>query len=347
MTKEIPRDSVLDMFSGTTRVSRLFAGLGSRVHSNDISDWSRVFGTCYFLNDQPAAYYAPLIDHLNIVAPLDGWFTAHYGGVDRDGSAVQADGTKALWQLHNTRKLDRIRAGIERLDLTPDEEAVALTSLIYALDSIDSTIGHYAAYLKRWSPRSYKTMVLKVPRVEPARRPHSVSQVDANVVAHSLAADGELFDLAYFDPPYGPNNEKMPPSRVRYASYYHIWTTVIRNDQPEVFGAASRRIDSRDHIAASQYEEFRTNPHGEFIAVEALRNAVMAVPARFVLLSYSNGGRATIEQLRSMHGEVGSVEDVCMIDYKKNVMASMRWTDQWVRSSDEKNVEYLFLVRKR
>ena len=28
------------------------------------------------------------------------------------------------------------------------------------------------------------------------------------------------YDLAYFDPPYGSNNEKMPPSRVRYAAIY-------------------------------------------------------------------------------------------------------------------------------
>ena len=35
--------------------------------------------------------------------------------------------------------------------------------------------------------------------------------------------------IAYFDPPYGSNNEKMPPSRVRYASYYHIRTTICLN----------------------------------------------------------------------------------------------------------------------
>ena len=43
-------------------------------------------------------------------------------------------------------------------------------------------------------------------------------------------------DLAYYDPPYGSNNDKMPPSRVRYASYYHVWTTIIQNDRPELFG---------------------------------------------------------------------------------------------------------------
>ena len=42
-------------------------------------------------------------------------------------------------------------------------------------------------------------------------------------------------DFVYFDPPYGSNNDKMPPSRVRYASYYHIWTSIIKHDKPKIF----------------------------------------------------------------------------------------------------------------
>lgn len=45
--KGISRESVLDLFSGTTRVSRLFAGTGSTVTSNDLSEWSECFATSY------------------------------------------------------------------------------------------------------------------------------------------------------------------------------------------------------------------------------------------------------------------------------------------------------------
>jgi enterochelin esterase-like enzyme len=50
-----------------------------------------------------------LIDHLNAVPPRDGWFTENYAGLPNGGSAVQADGLKKPWQIHNTRKLDGIR----------------------------------------------------------------------------------------------------------------------------------------------------------------------------------------------------------------------------------------------
>ncbi|WP_299295311.1 DNA adenine methylase [uncultured Mobiluncus sp.] len=346
ITEKIERNTVLDMFSGTTRVGRLFFGLGSQVHSNDISYWSQCFGKAYFYNQHNQDYYEGLIEHLNNIKPVHGWFTENYGGADNSGSAVQANGKKALWQLHNTELLDGIRTEIDKLNLDEVSKAVALTSLIYALDSVDSTLGHFAAYLKHWSPRSYKTMNLKVPHVRPTTREHFVSRMDANDLANQLANAGKIYDLAYLDPPYGSNNEKMPPSRVRYASYYHIWTTIIRNDQPDLFGAAGRRVDSRDLMSASQYEEFRRNDNGTFIALEALKHLIQTVPARHVLLSYSSGGRATFEQLSEILSQTGDIVKVMKIDYKKNVMATMRWTNEWTPAEEKKNFEYLFLVKK-
>lgn len=41
-------NTVLDGFSGTTRVSQAFAQIGMSITVNDISEWSQVFATCYF-----------------------------------------------------------------------------------------------------------------------------------------------------------------------------------------------------------------------------------------------------------------------------------------------------------
>ena len=145
LVKKVNPKTVLDGFSGTTRVSQALAKRGYRVLCNDISVWSEVFGTCYLLNDKRGEAYQELIDHLNAVPPIDGWFTGEYGGQPNGGSAVQADGLKKPWQIHNTRKLDAIRQEIEDLSLSTVEKAVALTSLILALDEVDSTLGHFVS----------------------------------------------------------------------------------------------------------------------------------------------------------------------------------------------------------
>mgnify|MGYP000427503945 CR=1 FL=1 len=337
LASEVQAKSVFDGFAGTTRVSQAFAQSGYDVTSADISVWSETFANCY-LKGSHASKYHNLIEHLNSVKPFDGWFTHNYGG----GADTQSR-DKRPWQYHNTRKLDGIRAEIDRLGLDKVEKSVALTSLIQALDRVDSTMGHFTSYLKDWSSRSNNKLHLRVPQIIENGRVenHEVRRGDVFDTIKSVSTD-----LAYLDPPYGSNNEKMPPSRVRYASYYHVWTTIILNDEPEIFGAANRRVDSRDKVAASIFEEFRKDVDGNFIAVSAIQRLLREVKAKHVILSYSSGGRATAGNLREAISSVGRVVTVKEVDYKKNVMAGMRWTDEWIPAVDTKNIEYLFLIEK-
>ena len=342
LVRKVKPQTVLDGFSGTTRVSQALAQSGYRVIANDISVWSEIFGKCYLLNTHPAEYYKPLIDHLNALSGVDGWFTEHYGGEPNGGCSVGDDGLKKPWQKHNTRRLDAIREEIDHLSLPDVERAVLLASLVLALDEVESTLGHFASYLNDWSPRSYNKLHLKVPHLIPRTDKHTVYRGDIFDMLPQVKAD-----LAYFDPPYGSNNEKMPPSRVRYAAYYHLWTTICLNDRPPVFGKSKRRADTSDKVACSPFEEFRRSKSGHFLAVEAIEKLLNKVYARHIILSYSSGGRATAEELNDAISSVGRVVEVLEIDYRKNVMAGMRWTNEWVSDAEAPNREFLFLIEKR
>jgi len=341
LVNKVKPKTVLDGFAGTTRVSQALAQTGHRVIANDISAWSKVLGTCYLLNAHPESHYKPLIDHLNSLPGKDGWFTEHYGGEPNRGCSISEDKLKKPWQKHNTRRLDAIREEIERLSISETEKAVLLTSLILALDEVDSTLGHFAAYLNGWSPRSYNKLRLKVPRLIPATELHAVHQSDIFDLVKKVEAD-----LAYFDPPYGSNNEKMPPSRVRYAAYYHLWTSICLYDKPALFGKVKRRTDTSDTVAGSVFEEFRKNESGRFIAVEAIERLLQSTPANHIILSYSSGGRATAEELNEVVNSAGKPIEVLEIDYRKNVMAGMRWTNEWVSEAEAPNREFLFLIEK-
>lgn len=334
--KDLDIKTVLDGFSGSTRVSQAFAQAGYDVTSSDIAHWSEVCGTCFLLHDKDRAYYQKIIDELNSLKGYDGWFTKNYGG-DEEME------TKMPFQKKNTQKLDAIRDRIEELNLNNTDKAVILTSLLFALDAVDSTLGHFVSYLSKWSARSYNDLFLKLPDLKKTSGKHKVIRDDIFKVV-----EDNYFDLAYFDPPYGSNNEKMPPSRVRYASYYHIWTSVIKHDKPKLFGKVNRREDSRDLIAGSIFEEYRKNEEGSFIAMEAIRTLIQKTKAKYILLSYSSGGRATKKELETILSETGKVLKIIEIDYKKNIMASMRWTNEWLNASNENNShkEYLFLMEK-
>lgn len=325
-------ETVLDGFSGSTRVSQAFAQLGYSTTSNDISVWSEVFAGCYLLSEKPNVFYREIIDYLNNIKGVDGWFTENYGGAPTE--------IKKPFQLKNTQKLDAIRDEIDRMNLDWTDKCVLLTSLIYALDKVDNTLGHYVAYLTDWSARSYKDLELKLPH-------RFISSGKNNVVRDDVfkTVTQNQYDLVYFDPPYGSNNNKMASSRVRYAAYYHLWTTIINNDKPALFGKANRREDSRDDFCGSVFEEFRKNETGEFLAIEALRKLINETNSRYLMLSYSSGGRASKEQLMDILENAGKRVKIKHINHKKNVMSNMRSTSEWI-TSDGKHSEYLFLMEK-
>ena len=323
---------VLDAFSGTTRVSQAFSQAGYDVTANDISEWSEVLGTCYLKSDGPDSYYLEIIDMLNALDGYDGWFTENYGSDSPDG--------KRPFRIHNTRKLDAIRDKIDCLGLEWVDKCVILTSLILALDAVDNTMGHYASYLSGWSRRSYKEMELKLPKRFHPRTNNRVLKGDA------FDAVREHHDLVYLDPPYGSNNSKMPPSRVRYASYYHIWKTVILNDRPSLFGKANRRDDTRDTDSSSVFEDFRKGPDGKYVAMQAIDRMIAEADADYVLLSYSSGGRAGRQELSDTLSTYGSIISAKEIDYRKNIMSGLSWTGKWINEADSAHKEYLFLLRK-
>jgi len=337
LARKVNPQTVFDGFSGTTRVSQAFAQSGYRVIANDIAAWSRVFGECYLLSPFAREHYQDLIDHLNAVPGRHGWFTEHYAG---DANGIKST-LKKPWQRHNTLKLDAIREEIEQLRLGRHERAVALSSLILAMDEVDSTMGHYASYLSDWSPRSYRQMKLKVPKLIRKTREHEVHCSDIFEIVSAIDAD-----LAYYDPPYGSNNDKMPPSRVRYAAYYHLWSSVCMFDKPQLFGKAMRRADTSDVLSTSVFEEFRRNEAGRFVAVAAIERLLQETKARHVILSYSSGGRATAEELRNVISGNGKLIEVVEVNYRRNVMGGMRWTHEWVRAAEQPNREFLFLIER-
>lgn len=323
--------SILDGFSGTTRVSQAFARLGYDVTANDISEWSEVFGNCYLEATKPDSFFKPMLDELNSLEGYDGWFTEHYGGTGPEG--------KMPFQAHNTRKLDAIREKIDEYNLDFIDKSVLLTSLILAMDAVDNSLGHYVSYLSGWSSRSYKAMHMELPKRFSINSRNRVVRGDVFDIA------GSRHDLAYFDPPYGSNNEKMPPSRVRYASYYHIWKTIVLNDRPALFGKANRREDTHDREASSVFEEFRKNTEGKFIAMQAIDSLIGATNSKYILLSYSSGGRATKEELYDIINAHGRLISAKEIDYRKNIMSAFSWTKEWLHDSGS-HKEYLLLMEK-
>jgi len=334
LTKKIGVKNILDGFSGTTRVSQMYKIHGYNVDCNDLAPYSKIFGMAYLINNKEGYYYQEKINYLNSLRGYYGWYSENYGGDGERKTSVAADGLKKPWQLHNTMKLDAIRNEIDKISENEVEWSVLLTSLIMALDKVDNTLGHQVAYLNEWSPRSYNKLIMKVPNL-------LCGGGNYNVLSDDIFHIKGEYDLIYLDPPYGTNNEKTKTTRVRYASYYHLWTTIIKNDKPHLVGKSKRRWEfSSDKLpgAVSVFES--TN----YDVVKKSISDLLKLNSKYFIFSYNNKSKVKISDLVDMFNEYKLLE-IVEFSHKENIMKKLTSNGEWMGDGNE-NLEYLFLIEK-
>jgi len=235
-------------------------------------------------------------------------------------------------------KLDAIRDEIDKIAEDEIEKNVLLASLIFSLDKVDSSLWHFSSYLRERSSRSYKNLYLELPYFVDGIKWNDVITGDVFDVLPKIDAD-----LAYYDPPYGSNNDQMPSSRVRYGQYYHIWETIIRHDKPEVIWAINKRADATVEKTYSIFEDY--NKKWSFYIPElAIFDLIKKTKTKYILLSYNTNWRASVKNIIQFLEDNKYKYELRNIWYKKNVMAWMKRTYDWDNLWDKDNHEILLLI---
>ena len=307
--------SVLDLFAGTSRVGHAVKGTGRRTVANDHNAYAHCLARCYVEADREAvqADALSLIEEFNQLPGDAGYFAETFCERSR------------FFQPHNGARVDAIREAIAAKSLPPVLESVVLTSLMEAADRVDSTCGLQMAYVKKWAPRSFKDLELRMPDVQPAvaAGPCKALRMDANEAA---ATD---VDIAYIDPPYNQHS---------YLSNYHIWESLVLWDKPEVYGVACKRVDCRER--KSDYNSKRRHS-------AAFADLVARVAAPLIVVSFNNEGyqgRSELETVLSQRGEVFVVTR----DFKRYVGAQIGVYNPAGAKvgavSHLRNEEYIYLV---
>ena len=277
--------SVIDLFSGTSRVGHVLKREGYRVLANDHNAYAATLARCYVQADAADVIddAKKLVREFNGINGTPGYFTETFCVKSR------------FFQPKNGERIDAIREAIAAKGLEPELEAVMLVSLMEAADRVDSTTGLQMAYLKQWAARASNDIELRVPNVLP-RAEHGKGQatcLDALDAASLLDAD-----VAYIDPPYNQHS---------YLGNYHAWESLVRWDKPEVYGIACKRVDVRQRQSI-----FNSRPR--FAGI--MRRLLNAVRAPVLVVSFNNEGylaraemEAMLAELWGGHGRVTTIEN--------------------------------------
>lgn len=278
---------VLDLFSGTARVGHALKSRGYLVTANDHNAYAHTLATCYVQADAKR-WRRPAEQLIAELARLPG-----RAGYVTDTFCVQS----RYFQPKNGERIDAMREAIADKSLPPELEAVMLVSLMEAADRVDSTVGLQMAYLKRWAPRAFNDIELRLPKMLAGKG--MAMQRDAL----DCAELGE-FDVAYLDPPYNQH---------KYLNNYHVWESLVRWDKPEVYGVACKRVGCRDYD--SPFNSKRR-------IREAMQRVVREVRARYLVVSFNDEGYLGEAELLELLSERGAVQ-VLSVDHKRYVGAKI------------------------
>ena len=247
-------ESFCDIFAGTGVVGDRFNEKNVKIISNDILA-SNYFAIKAFLgtsNVNLNSIEEKILSLNSLETKEDNYFSTHFGNT--------------YFTLENARKIGAIRERIEAIASDENEKAVLIASLLYAVDKVANTVGHYDAFRKTLD--TVQPLRLLVPEFSSEdNQNNEIYREDANKLIRKIS-----FDVLYIDPPYNSR---------QYSDAYHLLENLATWDKPPVHGIAKKM--NRDHLKSEYCLKS---------APEAFADLIRNAKCKHILVSYNNTGES-------------------------------------------------------
>jgi adenine-specific DNA-methyltransferase len=257
-TEKINFKSFADIFSGTGTVANHFHGR-CKVVINDLLDSNFHIYNAFFgkkkIREKKLMEYLKRYNDWDVEQFKENYFSENF--------------SNTYFDRINCKKIGAIRENIEQLyikkNINEREKSYLITSLIYALDKIANTVGHYDAYRKILIPG--KTLFLLPLNIVKSKYNAAIYKNDANYLVKKIKVD-----IVYIDPPYNSR---------QYSDAYHLLENIATWKKERAHGVA-RKID-RSHIKSK---------YSMKSAGIAFSDLIEHINAKYILVSYNDMGNS-------------------------------------------------------
>ena len=245
-------ETVADIFAGTGAVAAAFSE--KNIITNDLLYSNYICNLAWFGSENV---------RLNFLSSLIEEYNQHR---NFEENYMTENFSDTYFSKIDCSKIGYIREDIEQKFfagiISERERAILIASLIYAMDKIANTCGHYDAWRRGVIFERHLTLpVLKVPAKN--NKLNRCFNEDANgLVRHTKA------DLIYIDPPYNSR---------QYSDTYHLLENVARWEKPPVYGVALK-LDRKN--LKSDYCTQK--------ATATFEDLIQNCKAKYILFSYNN-----------------------------------------------------------
>ena len=258
MKKEkIEFSSFLDLFGGTGIVGDFFNDQKTKVYVNDLLKSNYLSFLSWFGNEKiDKNKIKDFINKYNSLSNLEeNYFSLNF--------------SDTYFSNDNCKKIGYIREDIEANylanNLNTRERAILITSLLYAMDKIANTVGHYDAYRKNGNLDKKLELCMLNLKSNTNNKNNKVFNEDSNELVKSIKAD-----VVYIDPPYNSR---------QYSDAYHLLENVAMWEKNEVHGVAKKM--KRNGIKSK---------YCSVSAPLAFKELIENINAKYIIVSYNNMG---------------------------------------------------------
>lgn len=251
-----PFTTFADIFAGTGVVADAFNSANTKIIVNDILYSNYIVYHAFFSDESyDKIKVKQLINQLNNIKPQnDNYFSVNFGDT--------------YFSYENALKIGEIRETIEDWAnnniINFREKSILIMSLIYAMDKVANTCGHYDAFRKTIDSGATPIQLLMPYIKDEANKNNEIFRNDANLLVREIKAD-----IIYIDTPYNSR---------QYSDSYHLLENVAKWEKPEVTGVARKMVDRNDIKSAYCTKK----------APVVFKDLIDNCDCKYIIVSYNN-----------------------------------------------------------
>lgn len=280
LDKECDGKSFTDIFAGTGVVAAVASKHFEEIILNDFLFSNEAIYKAFFGNGNwdPEKINSVIKDYNNISGEdLDeNYFSLNFGG--------------KYFSKNSAKIIGFVRENIEKnkKHLTDREYNMMISSLLYSVDKIANTVGHYDAYFKK----EFIEDNFFMRPIDPIEvKAVSIFREDANLFAKQVKTD-----IVYIDPPYNSR---------QYSRFYHVLETLTKWDKPKLHGTALKP------------EPENMSDYCRMSAKDRFAELVNDIHAKYLVVSYNNTydsksnssqNKITLEEIKDILSQKGKTK---------------------------------------
>ena len=184
-----------------------------------------------------------------------------------------------------------LEGSISNKKINDKEYFILLSSLLFSMDKIANTCGHYDAYRKIEKIDSRFKYELIIPKQLDKNQKIEIYREDSNKLSRKIKSD-----IAFIDPPYNSR---------QYSRFYHVLENITKWEKPELYGTALKP------------KEENMSEYCKTSAPKVFKDLIDNLNVNYIVVTYNNTynsksssskNKITLEEIKTILDEKGETK---------------------------------------